>query len=261
MINVFTAELRKLRRRRIAVAAAGAAVLFAAVATIATFLSAEATAPPGSRATTLASLGRAEGVTEAFAVGASFTGILVLVVFIANVAGEFSQGTLRTLLLREPRRLAVLAGKLGALLTFAAAVLALMQVLCVGLSAAIAPTQDVSTASWFTLDGLGEAAGAYATAVLTVTAWASFGTAIAMLVRSAPLALGIGIAWSGPFEHLVGDVWTSADEWFPGLLLEAFAVGGSDEVAFSRALVPLAVYVAAALGAAAVTFVGRDVTA
>ena len=42
------------------------------------------------------------GGTEAFAVGASFVGFLVFVTFIALIAAEFSGGTFRALLLREP---------------------------------------------------------------------------------------------------------------------------------------------------------------
>jgi hypothetical protein len=67
--------------------------------------------------------------------------------------------------------------------------------------------------------------------------------------------------WAGPFEHIIQDSWTSADRWFPGLLLESLAAGGTDEVAFGRALALVAVYVAVAVSAAAVVFVRRDVTA
>ena len=67
------------------------------------FLSAtEAGAPASARGATVESLGRAGGATEAFASGVSFAGILVLVLFIANVAGELSHGTVRTLLMRQP---------------------------------------------------------------------------------------------------------------------------------------------------------------
>ena len=113
---------------------------------------------------------------------------------------------------------------------FAAVVLALAEILTVAASAAIAPSQDVSTASWFGIDGLGAAAGDYATALFGVAAWASLGMALAIFVRSIPVALAIGIVWSGPFEHLLEDAWTAAGQWFPGLLLEALAAGGTAEV-------------------------------
>ena len=133
MIRMFKAELLKLRRRRVAIAVAISALAFAAIAPTAVFLSATAAGEPGSqRGATVESLGQAGGATEAFSIGVSFAGILVLVLFIANVAGEFSQGTFRTLLMRQPRRVALLAGKMAALLVFAAGVLALAEVLTVG---------------------------------------------------------------------------------------------------------------------------------
>jgi ABC-type transport system involved in multi-copper enzyme maturation permease subunit len=262
MIRMFNAELLKLRRRRVAIALIVGTLAFAALASTAVFLSATPAGEPGTqRGATVESLGQAGGATEAFSIGVSFAGILVLVLFIANVGGEFSAGTFRTLLMRQPRRVALLAGKMAALLVFAAGVLALAEVLTVAASAAIAPTQDVSTASWLSVDGLGEAAGDYAKAVFGVAAWASLGMALAIFVRSIPIALAIGIVWSGPFEHLLEDAWSTADRWFPGLLLEALGAGGTAAVSTSRALTLVALYVAAAVIAAAIVFARRDVTA
>jgi ABC-type transport system involved in multi-copper enzyme maturation permease subunit len=261
MIAMFQAELLKLRRRRVAVAVAAGALAFAASAAAIVFLSASDTREaPAGRGATVASLGQAGGATEAFSLGVSGAGILVLVLFIANVAGEFAQGTFRTLLMRQPRRARLLAGKLAALLVFAAIVLAVAELLTVAASVAIAPTQDVSAAAWFSIDGLGAAAGDYGRALFGVAAWASLGTAVAILVRSVPVALAVGIVWSGPFEHLVADAWSAAAQWFPGLLLEALAAGGTADVSVTRALVLVAVYVAAAGSAAAVVFARRDIT-
>lgn len=263
MTAMFNAELLKLRRRRVAVGAGLLTIAFAAIASVAVFLSATEAGAPGApqRGATVESLSQAGGATEAFALGASFTGILVLVLFIANVAGEFSQGTFRTLLMRQPRRVALLAGKMAALLAFVAVVLLVAEVLTVAASAAIAPSQDVSTSAWFTLDGLGEAAGDYATAFAGVSARACLGMALAIFVRSIPVALAIGIVWSGPFEHLLEDAWATASQWFPGLLLESLAAGGTDEVSLARALVLVGLYVAAAVIAAGLVFARRDVTA
>ncbi len=262
MTSMFKAELLKLRRRRVALAVVLSGLAFAALSATVVFLSA---AGPGERPTTrgasVAELSQAGGATEAFALGASFIGILVMVLFIANVAGEFSQGTFRTLLMRQPRRVGLLAGKMAALLLFAAGVLALAEVLTVAASLLLAPSQDVATSSWFGVDGLREAAGDYGRALLGMTAWASLGMALAVFVRSIPVALAIGIVWSGPFEHLTQDAWTTATQWFPGLLLEALAAGGTDDVSVGRALTLVGIYVAVAAGAAAFVFARRDVTA
>ncbi len=185
----------------------------------------------------------------------------MLVLFIANIAGEFSQGTFRTLLMRQPRRIALLAGKMAALLVFVAGVLLAAEILTVVASVAIAPSQDVSTSAWLSLDGLGEAAGDYATALAGVSAWACLGMALAIFVRSIPVALAIGIVWSGPFEHLLEDAWATSSQWFPGLLLESLAAGGTDEVSATRALVLVGLYVAAAVIAAGLVFARRDITA
>ena len=262
MTGMFKAELLKLRRRRFVIGVTIGAVAFALLSALTVFLS--ATGPgehAAARGATVESLGQAGGATQAFSLGASFIGILVLVLFIANFAGEFTQGTFRTLLMRQPRRLALLAGKMTALLAFVAAVMLLAEVLTVAASAAIAPTQDISTAPWFSLDGLGEAAGDYATSMLGVSSWATFGMALAIFVRSIPVGLGIGIVWSGPFEHLVADAWSGASHWFPGLLLEALAAGGTPDVSVARALTLVGIYVAAAASGAALVFARRDITA
>ena len=263
MNGMFKAELLKLRRRRVAVAVALTTIAFAAIAAAAVFLSATDAGDPGAaqRGASVQDLAQAGGATQAFAIGASFAGILVLVLFIANIAGEFSQGTFRTLLMRQPRRIALLAGKMAALLVFAAVVLLAAEILTVVASVAIAPSQDVSTSAWLSLDGLGEAAGDYATALAGVSAWACLGMALAIFVRSIPVALAIGIVWSGPFEHLLEDAWTTSSQWFPGLLLESLAAGGTDEVSATRALVLVGLYVAAAVIAAGLVFARRDITA
>jgi ABC-2 type transport system permease protein len=264
MIAMFKAELLKLRRRRVAAAVALTTIAFAAIAAAAVFLSAAPAGDRGAaaqRGATVESLAQAGGATQAFAIGASFAGILVLVLFIANVAGEFSQGTFRTLLMRQPRRMGLLAGKMLALLVFVAGVLLVAEVLTVIASAAIAPSQGISTSGWFSLDGLGDAVGDYATALAGVSAWACLGMALAIFVRSIPVALAIGVFWSGPFEHLLQDAWATASQWFPGLLLESLAAGGTDDVSMTRALVLVGLYVVAAVTAAALVFARRDVTA
>jgi ABC-2 type transport system permease protein len=82
-----------------------------------------------------------------------------------------------------------------------------------------------------------------------------------VVVRSVPLSLAIGIAWAGPFEHIVQDAWGAATRFFPGLLLEAFVAGGTSDVSAERALETVAVYLAIAAAIAGTTFARRDVTA
>jgi hypothetical protein len=84
---------------------------------------------------------------------------------------------------------------------------------------------------------------------------------VAVLLRSVPLALGVGIAWAGPVEHIIQNSWAAAAKFFPGLLLEAFAAGGTTEVSAGRALLSVAAYTVVAAIIASVVFARRDVTA
>ena len=261
MTRSFAAELLKLRRRRVYVGTALGALLFASISAIAVILSADPATPggpPGRGAPTIESLSTAGGVAESFSTGVSFLGILVLVLFVANFGGEFTQGTFRTMLMRQPHRMGLLAGKMAALLLFAAIVLALAELLSIGVALALAPGQDIATSAWLTIDGLGEAASAFGSALLGVSAWATLGAALAILLRSVPIALGVGVAWAGPFEHIISDVWTAAYQWFPGLLLESWAVGGTDEASAGHAALVLSIYVMLAGLVASLVFRRRD---
>jgi ABC-2 type transport system permease protein len=262
MIAAFRAELVKVRRRRVLLTAAVAAALFAVGSAVIVLAAAEPAGNPVSGpGVTVASLSDAGGGTEVFTTGVSFAGTFLFVVFVGVVAVEFSRGTFRTMLMHQPRRIRLLAGKTAALLAFAAAVLAAAEVLTWAAAWVIAPSQDVETADWRSVDALGQGVADYGAVLFWVSGYALLGTALAVLVRSVPVALAIGIAWAGPFEHLLQDAWDPAGRFFPGLLLEAFVAGGTSEVSTTRALLTLAVYVTVAAAVAGTVFVRRDVTA
>jgi ABC-2 type transport system permease protein len=262
MIRTFQAELIRLRRRRVITLAAIATVLFSLATAAIVLTSAEpARSQPGfGQGTTIESLSRAEGGTEVFTTGVSFAGTFVFVVFVGAIAVEFSRGTVRTMLLRQPRRSALLAGKLAALLTFAAALLAGAEALTWLAAKVLAPSQDIPTSQWTSLASVGHAVGDYAAALFWVAAYAVLGMTVAVLARSVPIALAVGIAWAGPFEHLLQDGWSAASRLFPGLLLEAFVAGGTQDVTMPRALVTVTAYMLVAGTVAACTFARRDVT-
>jgi hypothetical protein len=262
MIRTFRAEFVKLLRRRVLLIT-GAVTLLSAIGGSAIVLAAAKPAAQagGTRPVTFERLARAGGGTDVFRVVTSFAGTFLFVVFVAVVAVEFSRGTIRTMLLRQPRRVAMLAGKLGALLTFAAGTLLFGEIATWIAARALAPGQDVATSAWLSMHSLGAAVTDYGAVLLWVTGYAVLGTMVAVLLRSVPLALGVGIAWAGPFEHLLQDAWGPASRFFPGLLLEAFSAGGNASVTATRAMTTLVVYLAIAAGVTATVFARRDVTA
>lgn len=256
------AELRRVTRPRVCVGIAAGAAVFAAVAGISTFAAASDSAVASRRGgVPLGDLLGAGGATEAFAVGATFGGLLVFVTFTAVIAGEFSGGTFRALVLRYPNRLGVIVGKLTALLAVTAGAVALAELLTVGVSLAMAPGQGVSTSGWFSADGLGAALTDFGTAFAALAGWAVFGTTLAVIFRSVPLALGVGFAWAGPFENIVADSWSPGIRYFPGQVLGALARGGTVELGFGRAAVTALIYTAVAATVMLVLTARRDVTA
>ena len=262
MTRIIRAELTRLVRRRTIIAAAVGSLAFAALATLTVFASAEENVVRSRQGgTPITELTGAGGGTEAFAVGASFAGFLVFVTFIALIASEFSGGTFRSMLLRDPNRLRVIVGKLAGILLVAAGVVAVFEACTFVLSLAVAPTQDIATGAWFSLEGLGAAGGDYLTVLAGVAGWAIFGTTLAVSFRSAPLALGVGFAWAGPFENIVVDSWETGVRVVPGQGLGSMIRGGTVELSMGRAVVTAAVYTAIAAGVSLVLVTRRDVTA
>lgn len=260
MMNVFRAELSRLMRPGFLTITA--VVVFAAgvLATAIVFLSAEDSAAPGPElGTTIQELSAAGGGTEAFSTLLSFGGFFVLVVLAAVWASEFSQGTFRTLLMKQPRRMFLLAGKFASHLVFGAGLLLLAVVVTWFASLAIAPAKEVSTSTWFSVDGLGEAAADYGNALFWVAVWSCFGMTLGVLIRSTPVSLAVGIGWFGPFERMTERAWDAASNWFPGLLLDSFVLGGTSDVSYVRALTLLVGYVAVAAAVSVVSFARRDV--
>ena len=263
MTRIVRAELIRLLRRRTLIALVLGSLAFAGVATLTVYSSAKAIGDPSSRqsGTTLAALAARGGGTQAFAVGASFVGFFIFVTFIALIAAEFSGGTFRALLLRDPHRLRVLIGKLVGILLVAAAAVALTEVLSFALSLLLAPGKDVATSQWFTVGSAGDALRDYLTVLAGVTGWAIFGATLAVIFRSAPLALGVGFAWAGPFENIVVDSWSTGYRVFPGQVLASLIRGGTTELGLGRASVTAAAYAALAAVVALVLVSRRDVTA
>jgi ABC-type transport system involved in multi-copper enzyme maturation permease subunit len=176
------------------------------------------------------------------------------------MTSEYGLGTIRVLLTRQPRRAQLLAGKLLALLAFVAALLFAAELISAVAAVALADARDVSTAEWLTTDGLGHLAGDYANAVLTATVFGTVGISLGVFTRSTPIALGIGLAWLGPLEHILQLSWSGAARWFPGLVFDAVASGGTTITTYQRALVMALAYAALALAIAAVSFIRRDVS-
>ncbi len=152
--------------------------------------------------------------------------------FAISIAGEYSQGTLRNLLVRQPRRVRLLAGKLLALAGFTTIAIVAAEVVAVATAFALAPSQDVATTAWFTSAGWAALGTGFANLLLATLGWGLLGALLALLLRSPAPAVGVGLAYAIPFEELVTAAWSSGERWLPGQLLGVLADGGTATVTY-----------------------------
>jgi ABC-2 type transport system permease protein len=263
MIRTYRAELRRLTSRR-GLLVAGFLLLAGGFGCPALVFSAAKPAAQvksgGSFSPTVESLSAAGGGTQVFQYAAAFMGTLLFVLFTGLFAAEHARGTYRTMLLRQPGRTGLLAGKLAALLTYAGTLLALLEIL-MWVAGQFEAGNGVSTAKWTSGAAIPAALGDYLTVLAWVTGYAVYALALGILIRSVPIALAVGIGWAGPFEHIVSDSWTAAHHWFPGLLLEELGQGGTSQESLAKALATTAAYVLVAGALTVVAFRRRDVSA
>jgi hypothetical protein len=261
MTRAFMFQLEVLKRRKVFVITALATVVFCVGSAALIVLNATASNNGDGRGATVAGLSQAGGGTEVFTRGVSFAGTFLFVLFVGAFATDFGRGTVRTMLLRQPKRLSLLGGRLAAVLAFAAAWLAAAEVVTWIAARAMAPSNGITTGDWTSVSALGAAIGDYGTVLIWVSGYAILALAVSVVARSVALALGLAIAWSGPIEHIIQNDWPAAVRWFPGLSLEAFVAGGTTEVTAAHAFAVIAVYVTVAAVVAITMFTRRDVTA
>ena len=128
MFPAFLASWTKLRRTALLWGTYGALAILSALITTLIFMNAGQTAvtatqggpggPPGQGTTTLATLAGSNGLLTGLSSSVMLIGVVALCVAASQMAGEYTQGTLRTLLIRRPQRLQLLGGTWAALVTF-----------------------------------------------------------------------------------------------------------------------------------------------
>jgi ABC-type transport system involved in multi-copper enzyme maturation permease subunit len=198
-------------------------------------------------------------LSTALASASTLLGVIALGVFAASFAGEYSNGTLRNLLVCEPRRARLLWGKFAGLASATVPAVGIAVVVSAGGAMVAAQAKGIDVGAWWTAAGVRHSAVTAAYLLLATLGWGLFGAVLALWFRSPVVAISVGVAYALPLEAILGGVASGAARWLPGKLLAAIAAGGNDTVGFTTALVTFAVYAAAASAAATTVFVRRDV--
>jgi ABC-2 type transport system permease protein len=263
MIRAIRSQWTKLTRPTFLWSTMIASAAFAVLATVVSILSADepssATAP-GTDQVTTATLQHADGIVHGVGDATQFLGIVAVVVFAFSVASEYSYGTLRNLLVRQPRRLVLLGGSYLAMAAFVALAAVLATVVTAGVSLALAPSNGIDTAAWTSGSHLiTEPLKAAANTSLAMIGYGTLGAALGIVLRSPAAAIGAGVAYLLPVETILSGALSGLDGWLPGKVLSAVASGGTDSVGYAHALIISAFYAAAAAIICVRIFQTRDV--
>jgi ABC-type transport system involved in multi-copper enzyme maturation permease subunit len=262
MLAAFSSEWVKLRRRAVLLWGLGGGLLFTVLITIFTIERAVKVISPGFHGhgfrITVAQLSQADGLVHGFVDASTLVGIVALCLFAGATASEYSQGTMSNLLVRQPRRAVLLAGKYLALALFIAIAVALAIIVASAFAFLLAPGKGVSTSAWTSSTGLNDLAQSFLHVYLACLGYGVFGMALAIVLRSPGVSIALGVAWVIPAEAIITAIWSNGDRWLPGQLLSALAHGGTSSSSYSHSLVLLVVYAALAAAGTVALFARRD---
>ena len=260
MIRVALGELRKLRRRTLSIPTLGIVVGLSTFLTWFVFF--QVNKHNGRRGETITSayLSTPKGFAYGFMIMGFFLGMAAFSIFASQTANEYTLGTLRNLLVRQPSRIKLLAGKFFAISGFAAILTLSSALASIVTGYLMAGHAHVSTASWLSSAGLSDFGKSFLNIFIATIAYGTIGMSVGIILRSPISSLAIGLIWFVIVENIIGGLITSTVKWLPGQNLNLISDGGgSSAVSYSHALLFGALYLALFGGAAATLFKRRDV--
>jgi hypothetical protein len=267
MITAFRSELVLLNRARMWATASLITIAFTATATTLLMTTAQPGAPGGAlpggdEGIPLELLAGPGGATAAVSWATyGFGFLLLLAAFTSRIGNEFSSGTLRTALLHHPNRWSLIGGKTGALMAIATTLIIVGLATGALTAVLVAPGQGIDTSGWFGAEALRHTAADLIRTIAWAFGWALIATTLAVVARSVPIALGIGVMWFGPIENVIGEGQQFAQRWFPGLLLQQIVTPeAGSTVPTGTAVATLAAYGLATGIAISLFFKRLDVT-
>jgi len=262
MLGAFSSEWVKLRRRAMLLWGLGGGLFFALIATI--FTIERAVKNPGlfplrRGRVSFYQLEMPTGLVHGVVDISTLIGIVALCLFAGAFATEFSQGTMRNLLVREPRRVQLLSGKFLALAVFIGLAVVLEILVSCAVALILAPGRDITTSAWTSSTGINDLLQATLHVFLASVGYGMLGAALGILLRSPGVAIGAAVAYVVAIEGIiVGAIWSNGDRWLPGQLLSAVAHGGTTDSSYHHSLITLAVYMVLIAAGTLIVFTRRD---
>ena len=260
--QVFRSEWRKLRRPTLFLGTMLASAGLTGLVTSLLFLLIDSPQGNSDRGNMISReiLQLPSGLTIGFSNAAGLLGIVALCVFAAQTAQEYTYGTLRNLLVRQPRRLQLLLGKYVSMASFAIVMVILAAIVSMSLAFGLSGKAKVETDAWVTSDALQELAKTFGNVLLSVIAFGTVGMILGLLLRSPISAISLGVIWLLIVENILIAVKASLGKWMPGNLMSTIAVGGTDDVSYTHSITMVAIYLVVGTAIVAILFKRRDVS-
>ena len=261
MFRVFKAELVKLRRPSLSLSTLAAVLFITSLTTSLLFLLVDSPQGNGREGIRISreTLALPTGLSLSFSNAAGLLGIVALCIFAAQTAQEYTYGTLRNLLVRQPSRMKILLGKLAAMKLFAIVMVLLAGVVTFALSHVFAGVKNIPTDAWTTSDAQSAALRTFVNVMIATIGYGIFGMISGLLFRSPISAISIGVIWNLIIEGLLSVFVKDLAKYFPGQLLSIVASGGSKDISYKYALFTSYGFLLAGLLFVAFLFKRRDV--
>ncbi len=262
MWNVLRAELVKLRRPSLSISTITAVIFVTGLVTSLLFLLVDSPQGNGKRGVRIGRdvLSLPSGISLSFSNSAGLLGIVALCIFAAQTSQEYTYGTLRNLLVRQPSRMKILLGKLGAMKLFTIAMVTFSAVVGIALSYLFAGIKNVPTSAWATSDAKKAVLHGFINVLIATIGYGIFGMILGLLFRSPISAISIGVIWNLIIEGLLSAFIKNIDRYFPGQLLSTVAQGGTENISYKYALFASYAFLLGGLAVVAFLFKKRDVS-
>jgi len=269
MISVtraFRSEVLKFRRWSV-LAGAGVMVVVSTFIGYLTFhqIASGATGPEMTKL--IASFHTPQGLVSVIGQARSIIIAIALILVSANLAAEWTQGTLRNLLVREPHRLRWLAGKMLAVVLFVLLAMLLSLVVSSTVILILAQGQGIQTVAWTSAEGWRTFLAFFGNEVLCLIGVSALGMLIAVLTRSVAAAVGIGLAYILVFEGIIAMVAPQVTQWFPGRVFNTIVgatvpiVGPNPPQGYLAALLASVLWLVGFVVVSALVFPRQDINA
>jgi ABC-type transport system involved in multi-copper enzyme maturation permease subunit len=247
VIRAFHSEVLKFRRWSV-LAGAGVMLVVSTFIAYLTFHQIASGATSPEMTDLIASFHSPQGLVSIIGQARSLIVAIALILVSANLAAEWTQGTLRNLLVCEPHRLQWLAGKMLAVVLFVLLSMLLTLVISSVFILLLAQGQGIQTTAWTSAEGLRIGLSFVGNEVLVA-------------------AVGIALAYVLVLEGIIGVVAPQVAHWFPGRVFNTIVgatvpmVGPLPTQGYLAALLASVLWMVSFVVVSAVVFQRQDVKA